>query len=141
MLCLSRTAGAWSNEIVPPLMARLAKIRLRPVIRLVAENVPRRPVMILRSLSVTDLAKEWRGLWAYVGRVDSAGFDNLSFYEVLRPGSAVETYKWVFVGAAGISVVANEPALGLPAFFAWIFRIVDFIFPRGIGHEELPILR
>lgn len=122
-------------------MARLAEIGLRPIVGFAAKNMPWRPVMILRTLGVADLAKEMRCLRAYVGRIYTAVLNNFSLYEVLRSSSAVEAHERVFIGTASVSVITDEPTLRLPAFLTRILRIVDFIFPRGICHEKLPILR
>ncbi len=128
MLCLSRTTGAWSNEIVPPLMARLAKIGLRPIVGFIVKNVPWSPMMILRTLSATNLANKWQLKREHFFYFDIGFFNGFTFSKPRYSLPAIHAIERISRLTARINVMANPPRYP-PAVFAWVRRVINFIFP------------
>ena len=140
MLCLARAIGIWSNEVVPTLMTRLAQIGLRPTVSLIAKDMPRCPMMVLCSLCsahLTNCRKLKREHFFYC---NVGFFNSLTFGETWYSFSAIHAIERISRLTARVNVMANTPS-GASAMLAWVRRVVNIIFPRGICHEAMPFLR
>lgn len=140
MLCLARAIGIWGNKIMPTLVTRRAEKGLRPAFGLIAEEMERCPVMVFSPFSTADLTNKLE-----LKRIKLFDFDVGSFncFALCKPRytfTTVHAIERVFRISSGINVMANCPSLDT-AMLARLVRVVNFIFPRGICHEAMPILR
>lgn len=136
MLCLARTAGVWSNEIVPALVARGAQERLRPTVSLVAEKMKRCPVMIFCAIGAAHLALvPWPARLNFP-RLNTGSQDNLLGNEV-RGAVPTVAHVEILDRTALVLALYDLPRL-IPA--ALRARVVG-PFKGLCNHETLPVLR
>lgn len=128
MLCLARAICILGNKIMPALMASRAQERLWPSVRLITEQMKRRPVMIFSTFRSANLAHEREEKWVEFFYFDIRVFNGFAFCEARYSPSAEKTIKRVFRVTPSINVVTYAPS-GSTTMFAWVFRIFDFIFP------------
>lgn len=136
MLCLSRTAGVWSNEIVPTLVARTTQERLRPVVALIAKKMKWRPVVIFGAVGAAHLALVTRPSRLNFPRFYTSGQDNLLGNEV-RGAIPAAAHIEVLDRTALVLALYDLPRLMPTALWA---RVVG-PFKRLCNHQTVPVLR
>jgi hypothetical protein len=121
-------------------MAGRTQKRLWPAVCLIPEQVKRCPVMVFSAFGAANLAYEWKQKGVKLFYFDVRVFNGFTFCESRDSFSAVKAIKRIFRVPTRINVVTYAPSIST-TMFAWVFWIFDFIFPRGISHETMPILR
>lgn len=140
MSCLARATCIGRHEIVPALMAAWTQERSRPTLRFIAKKMNWRPVVVFRSVNTANLTNERQ-----LQRMELFDFD-VGFFNRLSPSkpwnslAAIHAIERVFGLATSVNVMTHSPHLH-PAVFAWVTRVINLIFPRGIRHEAMSILR
>ena len=140
MLCLARAIRIWSYEIMPALVTKRAKVRSWTAACLIAKQMIGRPMMIFGTLRAADFTNEWQVHWMELLNVNIGSLNSLAFRIPLCATAAPNTNKWVLRVASGVDIEADAPPK-TTAVFAGVGWILNFIFPRGIDHEILPVLR
>lgn len=140
MLYLARAIGIGGDQVMPPLMTGRAKIGLRPAIGFVVEQMPRRPVMIFGAFGATNLANKRKLKWVKLLDFDVGFFNSFSTRKPRNSFAAIHAVERIFRIATSVNVMPNSPCF-YTAVFAWVIRVGNVIFPRGICHEAMPILR
>jgi hypothetical protein len=95
--------------------------------------------MVFSAFSSTNLAYEWEQKWVKLFYFDVRVFNGFPFCEARDSFPAVKAIKRIFRVSPCINVVTYAPSSSTTVF-AWVLGIFDFIFPRGISHESMPIL-
>jgi hypothetical protein len=136
MLCLARTVGVWSNEIVPTLVARRTQERLWPAVSLVAENVKRRPMMVFGAIGAAHLALVPGPSRLNFPRHNTGSQDNFLGDEV-RGSVPTVAHVEVLDRAALVFALYDLPRLMPSALWARVVRP----FKGLCNHDTLPVLR
>jgi len=136
MLCLSRTVGVWSNDVVPTLVARRAQERLRPTVGFVSEKMKRCPVVIFGAIGAANLAfVPWSSRLNFP-RLNTGSQDKLLGNEV-RGSMPTVAHIEVLDRTALVLALYDLPCLIPAALWAWVVRPL-----KGLcDHETMPILR
>ena len=95
--------------------------------------------MVFRAFGTTSLAYEWKLKWVKLFYLDVRFFNSLPFCKTRNSFSAVKAIKRIFWGSSSIDVVTYTPPNNA-TMFARVFGVFNFIFPRGISHEAMPVL-
>ena len=125
---------------MPAFMAGRTQERLWPTVCFVPEQMKRCPVMVFSAFRSTNLAYEWEQKWVKLFYFDARFFNGFPFCEARDSFPAVKAIKRIFRVSPSINVMTYAPS-GSTTMFAWVLRVFNFIFPRGISHETVPILR
>jgi hypothetical protein len=96
--------------------------------------------MDFSPFSTADLTNEWKLKRVKLFDFDVGFFNGFTFGEPGYSFAAIHAIERVSRLTSRINVMANTPGCP-PAVFAWVSRVTNFIFPRGICHETMPILR
>ena len=107
---------------------------------LAAKKMCWRPMMIFGANFATNLANKWKLPWMELLNFNTSSFNKPAFGEAgcsVPTSSANERIFWL---ATGVGIKPDTPAEAT-AVLTGMFRIFDFIFPRGICHETMPVLR
>ena len=125
---------------MPALVARWAQERLWPMLGLVAKEMEWSPVMIFCSFSTANLTYKRELKRIKLFDFDVGFFNSFSLRKSWNALATVHAVERIFRIAPSVNIMTNCPCLH-PAMLAWLFRVVNFIFPRGICHESMPFLR
>lgn len=140
MLCLARAISIWGNEIMPTFMASRAKKGFRPAICVSAEKMNWSPVMLLSTFSTANFANKWKKERVKLFDFDVRFFNSTASSEAGDSLTAVQTKEGVLWISSSINIVSDAPSFPT-AIFARLVWIFDLVFPRGIHHEAMSILR
>lgn len=84
--------------------------------------------MVLCTFCAADLTNKGKLKREHFLYFDLGFFNGFAFGEPRYPLSAIHAIERVFRLATRVNVVANTPSRP-PAVFAWVRRVIDFIFP------------
>jgi len=125
---------------MPAFVTRRTQERRRPPAGLITEQVKRCPVMVFSTFRPTNFTYKWEQKWVKWFYFDIRVFNGFPFCEARDSFPAVKAIERIFRVTPSINVVTYAPSSST-TMFAWVVRIFDFVFPRGISHETLPIPR
>ncbi|RLJ20016.1 hypothetical protein DJ031_06820 [bacterium endosymbiont of Escarpia laminata] len=125
---------------MPLFMTLRAQKGLWPFFRFISKKMRWCPMMLFCSFLVAYLTNKWQQSRIKLFDFYIRFLYRFAFSKAWNSFAAIQTIKRVFRVTPCINVVTHAPT-SCTTMLAWVIWIINFIFPRGINHEEMSFLQ